>query len=81
MKVLHLCLSAFYIDGYGYQENILPRMHKKLGHDVLIVASTETYIDNMNLGYIESRNYVNEDGIPVHRIPYSKYIPARIVHK
>jgi glycosyltransferase, family 1 len=81
MKVLHLCLSAFYIDGYGYQENILPRMHKKLGYDVLIVASTETYIDNMNLGYIESRNYVNEDGIPVHRIPYLKYIPARIVHK
>ena len=27
MKIVHLCLSCFYIDGYGYQENQLPAQH------------------------------------------------------
>ena len=49
MKVLHCCLAAFYIDDYGYQENILPKMHKIQGHQVKIVSSTETYIDNQTL--------------------------------
>ena len=42
MRILHLCLSCFYIDGYNYQENILPRINHEDGHDVRILASTET---------------------------------------
>ncbi len=81
MKVLHCCLAAFYIDNYGYQENILPRMHKIQGHNVMILASTETYVDNLNLGYVEPKSYINEDGIPVIRIPYSRRVPSKMVHK
>lgn len=39
MKILHLCLACFYIDGYTYQENILPRINREDGHDVRILAS------------------------------------------
>ena len=81
MKIIHVCLSQFYIDNYSYQENILPKMHKKQGHEVLILASTETYIDGMHLGYMEPSIYVNEYGIPVHRIPYSTIIPKKLVRK
>jgi len=81
MKVLHCCLAAFYIDDYGYQENILPKMHKLQGHDVRIIASTETYIDNNQLGYVEPRSYLNEDSIPVTRIPYAQWLPHNIVKK
>lgn len=81
MKVLHCCLAAFYIDNYGYQENILPRMHKLQGHDVLILASTETYVDNIHLGYVKPSKYINEDGIPVHRIPYINILPLPIAKK
>ena len=49
MKILHCCLAAFYIDNYGYQENILPKIHQIHGHEVKIVASTETFIDDKNL--------------------------------
>lgn len=81
MKILHCCLSCFYIDGYNYQENVLPRQNKLDGHDVLIVASTETFIDNKQLGYIEPKEYFNEDGILVKRIPY-RYFPSKIIqHK
>lgn len=81
MRVLHCCLAAFYIDNYGYQENILPRMHKLQGHDVMILASTETYIDKIHLGYVEPREYINEDGIPVHRIEYKNILPHKVMTK
>lgn len=81
MKILHCCLSCFYIDDYGYQENILPKIHKSQGHDVRIVASTETYITNKKIGYTEPKDYINEDNILVSRIPYSKWIPSLINKK
>lgn len=81
MRIIHVCLAAFYIDNFSYQENILPKMHKKQGHEVMILASTETYLDGMHLGYIQPSTYMNEDGIPVHRIPYSTGIPKKLVRK
>lgn len=81
MKIVHCCLAAFYIDNAGYQENILPRMHKLQGHDVCILASTETYIDNRDIGYVEPQNYVNNEGIPVTRLAYRRGIPKRLVRR
>ena len=81
MKILHCCLAAFYIDDYGYQENILPKMHKLQGHDVYILASTETYPDNITLGYVKPSTYKTRDGIPITRISYVKWIPHFIVKK
>jgi len=74
MKILHCCLANYYIDNYGYQENILPKMHKLQGHEVAILASTETFVDNNNVGYIEPKSYCSEDGIPITRLPYSKLL-------
>jgi hypothetical protein len=81
MRIAHICLAAFYIDGFGYQENILPRIHRKIGHDVVIVASTETYLDRTRLGYVEPSSYINEDGVPVHRLPYASWVPRRFQSK
>lgn len=81
MRILHCCLAAFYIDNYGYQENILPKMHKIQGHDVRIVASTETYLGNKNLGYVQASAYMTAENIPITRIPYIKYLPHRIARK
>ena len=81
MKILHCCLANFYVDGYGYQENVLPRAHKRQGHDVAILASTETYVDNKELGYVEPRRYATEDGIPITRLEYSRGIPHKLAAK
>lgn len=81
MKILHVCLGAFYIDGYAYQENILPQKHKEDGHDVFILASCETYINNKKLGYVKPSVYINEHGIQVTRIPYLRVIPLFIAKK
>ena len=81
MKILHCCLSNFYIDNYGYQENILPKMHKLQGHDVAILASTEIFVDNAKIGYTKPSSYVTNDGIPITRIPYASWIPHTIAKK
>lgn len=70
MRILHLCLANFYIDGYNYQENVLPRINKEDGHDVRIIASTETFVDNQHLGYVQPSEYVTEYGVPIKRLPY-----------
>lgn len=80
MKIVHLCLSNFYIDNYNYQENLLPLMNLYDGHDVSIIASTETFIDNLKIGYVEPKEYLNKDGISVKRIPYSK-IPFHFIKR
>lgn len=73
MKILHLMLSNFYIDNANYQENAIARQNKIDGHDVRIIASTEVFVKNNTLGLISPRSYVNEDGIPVERIPYTNF--------
>lgn len=79
MKILHLCLSNFYIDGYGYQENYLPIMNQKDGHDVMIIASTETYVEG-KYHYLEPSSYLTETNIPITRIPYAGF-PHTIAKK
>lgn len=81
MKIIHVCLSCFYIDNYRYQENELVRQHVKNGHDVLVIASTETYIDNMNLGYVDPGQYIGSDGAKVIRLAYTGYFPFLLKKK
>lgn len=81
MKILHLCLACFYIDNYTYQENILPHINHEDGHDVRIIASTETYVDNAHLGYVEPSEYVTEYGVPIKRLPYVKVGNGFVTHK
>ena len=72
-RIVHLCLAAFYIDNYGYQENIFPQIHQNLGLNVEIIASTETYLENKILGNINAGIYVTNEGIKITRIPYKSF--------
>lgn len=81
MRILHCCLAQFYVDSYGYQENVLPAAHRRDGHDVAIVASTETYIDNAELGYVKPSSYISAEGIPITRLAYSRGLPHKLARK
>lgn len=81
MKIVHLCLSCFYIDGYSYQENELVAQNVKDGHDVVVIASTETFGADRQLTYIDAGEYMGSDGARVIRIPYSRFLPEKIMRK
>jgi len=66
-------LGAFYIDKYSYQENLLPKYHKKAGHEVEIVASLFTFDENGKGTWLpEAKKYINEHEIPVTRLNFTK---------
>ena len=81
MKIIHLCLSCFYIDGYSYQENELVRQNVRDGHDVLVIASTETYDEKRQLNYLPPGEYIGTEGARVVRLPYREWIPEKLGRK
>ena len=62
MKIVHVCLAAVYVEGYGYQENILPQYHKLMGYDVTVISSCKSFGNKILLS---KTDYVNEYGISV----------------
>lgn len=71
MKIVHICLGCFYIDNYSYQENLLPKYHKKMGHDVSIIASLLSFDENGETCILDKKpTYLNEYQIPVTRLDY-----------
>lgn len=73
MKIVHLCLSAFYIDNYSYQENMLPKYHVKQGYEVTVIASLFTFSENGEGVYLpKPSKYVSKDGVKVVRLDYKR---------
>ena len=71
MKITHLCLACFFPDGYSYQENLLPKYHKRLGYEVEVIASLLTFGAHGEQAYMDHPDtYINENGIKVVRLDY-----------
>ncbi|MEG1201499.1 MAG: glycosyltransferase family 4 protein [Comamonas sp.] len=81
MKIIHCCLSNFYIDGFNYQENMLVREHVRAGHEVLVLASTENYDAQGQLSYSTPGRYSGSDGAEVLRLPYRRLGPHALMKK
>lgn len=44
MRIVHICLQAPYNDYWGYQDNLLPKYHRKSGHDVTVITTSTIYV-------------------------------------
>lgn len=71
MKIVHICLGNFYIEGMAYQENVLPKKHADLGYDVSIIASRYNFTSSGNLNEKDVGEYINSDGIKVIVLDYA----------
>lgn len=73
MKITHICLGSFFVDNYSYQENLLTKYHKKLGHDVEVITSLMTFDKNGKASFLNQGSiYQNEYDIKVTRLDYKK---------
>ncbi len=46
MKIVHVCLSSnVFGENYAYQDNLLSKAHRKLGHEVSVIAPTYSEFD------------------------------------
>lgn len=81
LRIVHLCLSNFYYDNFSYQENLLVRQNIKDGHNVLVIASTESLDKNGSVSFLSCSKYLGSDGANVVRLPYNEFVPKKIRHK
>lgn len=64
MKVVHICMIA-YLDGWGYQDNLLPEYMSKAGHEVVVISSANhfpSFLKEAEIKRIKSKGdnyYVN----------------------
>lgn len=73
MKIVHLCLSSFYIDNYSYQENMLPKYHVKQGHEVTVIASLVSFDSNGKPCLLEGESTKTTlEGYKVIRVDYKR---------
>ena len=63
MKVLHLCLTGPYTDGFNYQENMLAKYHTRTGNSVSIIASQWEWSGGSVKKYEGPNQYINKDGV------------------
>lgn len=88
MKIVHICLSGLYMDGWGYQDNMLAKYHQLAGHDVYVIANEYMYDHEGNYVKIDGKEYVQPEvdcnGVRVIRLPLkgNKVLtgPAQRVH-
>lgn len=74
MKIVHICLSGLYMDGWGYQDNMLAKYHKLDGHDVSVIANDYVYDEKGNYKKLNSANLgpnlnsVDCNGVKIYRL-------------
>lgn len=72
MKIVHIAASAPYNDYWGYQDNLLPKYQKKMGHEVTVITTNTMHKDG-KIVEIEPADYVLDDGVRVIRLKKKQY--------
>lgn len=72
MKIVHVAPNSPYNDYWGYQDNLLPKYQKKLGHDVIIITTNTKHKDGKIIK-IPCSDYILDDGVRVIRLEKKIY--------
>ena len=68
MNIVHVAPNAPYNEGWGYQENLLPKYQVKLGFDVSLIVTTGMHKEG-KIVYVDNEDYISPDGFRVIRRP------------
>lgn len=68
MKIVHVCLSGVYTEGWSYQENLLSKYHAMLGYDVTLITNKLMYDDAGNKVEAKDTDYINSNHVRIIRL-------------
>ena len=68
VRIAHICLSGVVTDGFSYQDNLLSKYHKRMGHEVTFITSKWIFNDKGEIVQIDKEKYINEDGVKMIRL-------------
>lgn len=72
VEIVHIAPSAPYNDYWGYQDNLLPKYQKKLGHNVTMITTNTMHQDG-KIVETECSDYILDDGVRVIRLARKDY--------
>ena len=82
MKIVHICFSG-YIDGWGYQENLLPAYQARASHNVFVISSANhypTYLKEEELKAIQTKGTEYDcDGVTIFRLKTHVHIGSLVL--
>lgn len=77
LNIVHIAANAPYNDYWGYQENLLPKYHRKMGHNVVMITTNKTFKDGVIID-TNIDDYCLNDGTRIIRREYIKYPTKKI---
>ena len=77
MKVVHICLTGGYTEGFFYQENYLIKYQARMGHDVTLITTRYCW-EKGKWVQCQEPDYRNRDNVEIIRIPYKYKIPYKL---
>lgn len=79
MKIVHIAPNATYNEGWGYQENLLPKYQVLNGHEVYLITTTMIHKNN-KINQIEEGEYLSKDKVYIIRKKYKKIINSKLTN-
>ena len=77
MKILHICLTGIFTEGFTYQENLIVKYHRLAGYEVAVAASTVVRDSSGGTTeYSGEPSYTDSLGVRIHRL--STRFPSQI---
>lgn len=81
MNIVHVCLRGPYTDNWSYQDNIIPRIHKRFGHNVTVIAQNLKYSNSGEEVITPCERYTLDDGVNVIRIAQNNKFHSKRLNK
>lgn len=72
MNIVHIAPNAPYSDQWGFQENLLPKYHQRIGHQVTLLVTNRTRKDG-KLVETQNEDFISGDGFRVVRLSHVQY--------
>jgi glycosyltransferase involved in cell wall biosynthesis len=81
MRILHVCLTGPFTNGFQYQENLIIKEHKKQNQNTCAIGTTDAYNSKGELISVRPGIYEYENGVRFVRLSYVNYFPLVISRK
>lgn len=80
MKIINICLTGPFTEGYSYQDNLINKYFSLMGHDCTIIANTKSFKEGKVIT-VEAESKVIDYNIKLIRLNNRKNIPKRIAER
>ena len=77
MNIVQISAEAPYNEGWGYQDNLLPKYQAKMGHNVTLIITDAEHRDG-KLVHVGAQDYMSKDGFRVIRKKKEKILIPKI---